>query len=279
MFQYAAGRAMSHRLRVDLLVDTRSLHLEGASHNGYELSRVFTIDCDHATDEAVHQMLGWRSARNVQRLLRKLPIRTGKYICEPHFHYWPELQSIAPPYYLDGYWQSFRYFSSEASLIASDFTFRRELQGENACIGRMIDAHPESASIHVRRGDYVSHRSAAKHHGTCGVEYYREAMAYLRTRSSQPMQYFVFSDDLNWAEDKLPLPPSTVFVQQNRGADSHFDLQLMARCRHNILANSSFSWWAAWLNGHDRKTVIAPRRWFLTNYDTSGLTPPEWVRL
>lgn len=279
MFQYATGRALSHRLGVAMQVDTRSLHLEGASHNGYELSRVFNIDSDRATDAGVRRMLGWRSSRIVQRLLRKLPTHGGSYIFEPHFHYWPGLDRITPPCYIDGYWQSFRYFSTEAALIASDFTFRLELQGDNDRVSRMIDEHPQSASIHVRRGDYVSHPSAAKHHGTCGVEYYREAMAYLSTRSAKPIRYFIFSDDLEWARENLALPSDAVFVQHNRGTDSHFDLQLMARCRHNILANSSFSWWAAWLNRNNEKMVVAPRRWFLADYDTSALTPPDWVRL
>lgn len=282
MFQYAAGQALASRVRQPMEIDTRSIYREGVSHNGFELSRVFMVDPEQATDRSVGSLLGWRSPRPVQRVLRRLKVRRlcGRYIPEPHFHYWPAIERLRGSCYLDGYWQSFLYFASNAAQLRSDFRFRLPLEGENARLADQIAAAPRSVSIHVRRGDYVSSSEAASHHGTAGIDYYRAAVTLVAGRLIQPPQFFVFSDDIVWARTNLILPEAdTVFVAHNTGVDSHFDMRLMSYCRHNIIANSSFSWWAAWLNSNPDKMVIAPKRWVLAPYDTKTLTPPSWTRI
>lgn len=281
MFQYAAGQALASRLRQPMEIDTRSIYREGAAHNGFELSRVFMMDPAQATDRSVARLLGWRSPRLVQRVLRRLstPRLCNPYVPEPHFHYWPAFEELRASCYLDGYWQSFLYFSSSAAQLRTDFRFRLPLEGENARVAEQIAAAPRSVSIHVRRGDYVSSRQTASHHGTAGVEYYRAAVALISASLIQPPQFFVFSDDIAWARASLTLPADTVFVAHNTGTDSHFDMHLMSRCQHSIIANSSFSWWAAWLNRNPDKIVIAPLRWVLAPYDTATLTPASWIRI
>lgn len=279
MFQYVAGRALSARLGTGLQVDVRSHGKEGASHNGYELARVFCIDPAEATDESVNRMLGWRSHRNVQRVLRKVKLAGGNYVAEPHFHHWPGFDELTDGCYLDGYWQSYRYFETVESLVRNDLRFRLPLEHENMRVAQLIDAEPASASIHVRRGDYVSNKSASSHHGTCDMAYYGAALEHLGRAARSSLRVFVFSDDIDWVKANLPLPSNAVYVGHNHGRDSHFDMQLMSRCRHNILANSSFSWWAAWLNQFDDQVVVAPKRWFLADYDTTTLTPSSWIRL
>ena len=279
MFQYAAGRALSSRVGSRLQVDVRSHHLEGASHNGYELERVFSVAPEQATDQSVADVLGWRRSRQVQRLLRKLKVRTGRYVVEPHFHHWSGFERLESPCYLDGYWQSTEYFSRIADVIASDFQFRQPLKGENARLAELIDSQPRAVSLHVRRGDYISNKSAAVHHGTCDLDYYHRATSRMAQELQGQPRYVVFSDDIDWARANLNLSPDAVFVGHNQGKDSHFDMQLMSRCRHHILANSSFSWWGAWLNRRAERTVLAPKRWFLAAHDTSTLTPADWIRL
>ncbi len=278
MFQYAAGRALSLRLGTALSIDLRSP--DSAAHNGYELSKVFQVKAPKVNDEATRRLLGWRGGQRAQRLLRKLKVHADRYACEPQLYaYWPRFEHLASPVYLDGYWQSHLYFAPIEPSLRRDFEFRQPLSGANLSLAQQIAATEHAASVHVRRGDYLATPKAVAHHGTCSTDYYARAISYLNGKFSGTERYFVFSDDIDWARQHLPLPQDTVFVNHNRGQDSHFDMQLMARCRHNIIANSSFSWWAAWLNGHADKVVIAPERWVLAPCDTTTLTPPDWLRL
>lgn len=286
MFQYAVGRALSLRLGQALEVDIRTLFREGAAHNGYELSRVFRIDPSQATDASVRRLLGWRGLRTAQRVMkvgvrRGVPVKwTRPYVPEPHFHYWSGIAELDDGCYLDGYWQSPRYFEAVAGTIRQDFAFRHALSGENERIAREIGGCDASVSLHVRRGDYVTNPRATSHHGLMGVDYYRRAVDALALgRASHSPTFFVFSDDIAWAAAELPLPEDTRFISHNSGSDSHFDLQLMSLCRHHIVANSSFSWWAAWLGQHDGSIVVAPKTWFRAPYDTRTLTPDEWIRV
>lgn len=281
MFQYAAGRALASRVSQRIEIDTRLIYREGTFHNGFELSRIFTADPTHATDRSVGHLLGWRSPRLVQRVLRrsKAKVLCGRYVPEPHFHYWQAFKELKGSCYLDGYWQSFLYFATIEAQLRSDFSFCVPLEHANARTAAHIAAAPQSVSIHVRRGDYISNSQAASHHGTASLEYYLAAVNLVTTRLTLPARFFVFSDDIAWARTNLSLPEDTVFVDHNTGEDSHFDMQLMSRCQHNIIANSSFSWWAAWLNQNPVKIVIAPVRWFLSPYDTTSLTPPSWIRI
>ena len=281
MFQYAAGSALATRLRQPLEIDIRSIRLEGVSHNGYEIAHVFYTEPTHATDQSVSRLLGWRSSRTVQRVLRRSGATAlfGRYVPEPHFHPWSGFDALDSGCYLDGYWQSQRYFAATTHQLHADFAFRQPLRGSNAILAERIAAATMAVSVHVRRGDYVSSSRAAAHHGMPELDYYRMALERLTSSLALAPTCFVFSDDIAWARTNLSLPNDTVFVDHNRGSDSHFDMHLMSRCRHHIIANSSFSWWAAWLNRRADKIVIAPKRWFLTSYDTSELTPPDWIRI
>lgn len=281
MFQYATGQALAMRVCQPMEVDTRSIDREGIARNGFELSRVFMVDPEQASNRSVSKLLGWRSPRLAQRVLRRLnrPRLCAPYVSEPHFHYWPAFEALGGSCYLDGYWQSFQYFAAIDSKLRSDFRFRLHLDGENARIAHEIATAPRSVSIHVRRGDYVTSSQAASHHGTAGADYYRAAIELVSICLIEAPRFFVFSDDIAWARSNLTLPEDTVFVAHNSGPASHFDMRLMSCCQHNIIANSSFSWWAAWLNPNPTKMVVAPERWVLAPYDTSTLTPPTWTRI
>lgn len=176
-----------------------------------------------------------------------------------------------------GYWQSERYFQDIVGIIRRDFSFQRPLAGLNLSLVKQI-AETNSVSLHIRRGDYVSNPQAFAIHGVCSIEYYEAAIKYVAERVSSP-NFFVFSDDMDWARSHLEIRHACCYVENNKGADSYVDMQLMSRCKHNIVANSSFSWWGAWLNGNADKLVTAPRRWFANETDTTDLLPSAWVRL
>lgn len=194
---------------------------------------------------------------------------------EPHFHFDPRFDELEPPIYLHGYLQSHRYFAGLEDEIRSLFTLRDPLSPGAAALCAELEALPCPAAIHVRRGDYVGHAL----HGTLGWEYYRRAIEILDAATDSAATYFVFSDDAAQARELLGDVDRVRFVDVSTSA--HEDLLLMSRCRHAIVANSSFSWWAAWLNPNPEKRVVAPSAWFAPELsrtrDLADLIPAAWT--
>jgi hypothetical protein len=135
-----------------------------------------------------------------------------------------------------------------------------------------------SISLHIRRGDYVSNRAVAKKHGLCSLDYYYSAIELIRAKVPNP-SLFVFSDDLDWARQNIKTSLPISFIANNKRDESYKDMYFMTQCKHNITANSSFSWWGAWLNASPNKLVICPKRWFLDRSNVSDLIPPNWELL
>ena len=147
----------------------------------------------------------------------------------------------------------------------------------NLTISEQI-AKCNSVSLHIRRGDYVSNLEANKTHGFIGIEYYNKAISFIHEQILQP-HFFVFSDDIAWARENLGLIINVVFINHNQGRSSFEDMRLMSLCKYNIIANSSFSWWGAWLNTAPDKIVITPKQWFANGQDTSDLMPENWLKM
>lgn len=279
MFQYAAGRSLSLKNNTRLALDVAAFEGYGL-HQGFELNRVFSAPIALASDADRQDMLGWRRSPVVRRLLAKLPLAmpAGEhFVQEPHFHYWPGFEQLGPNSYLAGYWQSEKYFSDFSVQIRMDFTFRATLVGKNAELAQVISAS-QAVSLHVRRGDYVSNPKTNSVHGVCGLDYYHAAIEYIREIIDAPHIY-IFSDDIEWARSHLRVDLPCDYVGHNSGTESHIDMWLMSLCKHNIIANSSFSWWGAWLNAHPKKIVIAPRQWFAYGGVTTDLISPAWTQL
>lgn len=282
MFQYACARALATELRLPLKV---TLDMFGAYtfHNGPELERVFSLELNVAQPADLRRIIGaLRVSPTVRRTLANkvlAPLRGPLFIAEPHYRYWNGLLDRARAGgYLQGYWQSERYFLKHAATIRSDFTFRQTPTGRNAGLARAI-LDSVSVSVHVRRGDYITNAKALSVHGTCVPEYYFKAIESLSQRVPQA-RLFAFSDDPQWvAEVLMPRYPGLVLVDHNRGENSYNDMRLMSLCRHHIIANSSFSWWGAWLNPHPDKIVIAPSQWFANGTDSTDLIPDTWICL
>ena len=276
MFQYAAGRALALSTNQPLLLDLRDFS-NYALHSGFELQRVFQIVAKEATNSVVREMLGWKSSALARRLLKRRPfswLRGKEFVAEPHFQYWPGIVDLRRDCYLYGYWQSERYFFSVSDSIRSEFTFQAPLTGNNKQLSDEI-ADCQAVSLHVRRGDYVNDRKTSQLMYACSEAYYQAAIDYIAGQVDQPV-YFVFSDDIAWCQRNLRLSSPHFWVSHNSGAESYRDMQLMSLCRHHIIANSSFSWWGAWLNSRSDKIVVAPRRWFAKPINTSDLVPREW---
>ncbi len=279
MFQYAAGRALSLRLGLPLKLDLSSF-AGYRLHHGYQLMDVFACQPSVASREDVRTLLGWREYLLVRRLLSRpclAFLRSERLIIEPHFHCWPGIVNITGNCYLQGYWQSERYFADASAVIRADFAFREPLVGRNAELVTRI-VRKEAVSLHIRRGDYVSDPKTRAVLELCSLDYYRAAVRHIAKRIASP-EFFVFSDDIAWARENLDLGFPCVYIDHNCGIDSYKDMHLMSLCRHHILANSSFSWWGAWLNPRPDKIIVAPARWFANDFNAADLVPAAWVRL
>jgi len=282
MFQYACARALALELDFPLKVTIDMFGLY-ASHRCPELERVFAIKLEVAQPKELRRMIGalrtppavrWVLGSNMFAFLRG-----PRFIVEPHFRFWDGLLDRAHMgSYLQGYWQSQRYFSKHMAAIRSDFTFAQSSTGRNSELARAI-RESIAVSVHVRRGDYVSNPKILSVYGVCTPEYYIKAMERLR-KAVPEARFFVFSDDPQWVAEVLaPRYPGLVLVDHNRAGDSYNDMRLMSLCRHHIIANSTFSWWGAWLNPDPGKIVVAPCNWFANGTDTRDLLPQSWERL
>jgi hypothetical protein len=176
--------------------------------------------------------------------------------------------------YLFGYWQSHRIVDAVAADLRRDLAFRDPPSRANLELLDRIARTPNAVSLHVRRGDFTL---AAEGNRALPLAYYADAIAYFQQRLEDPT-FFVFSDDMAFTRHNLPGTPRGVFVDHNDDASSFEDLRLMSACHHHIIANSSFSWWGAWLNARPDKLVYAPRYW-MTSPDSyyPGLLPPDWI--
>ena len=180
--------------------------------------------------------------------------------------------------YVRGFWQSELYFKSIEELIRKDFTFASEPTGSNKELAKAI-ATQQAVSLHIRRGDYVNIQSTNEYHGTCSIEYYQKAIEYILSNLSDPV-FYIFSDDLPWVKANLDVSAPHIFAEGNDATTNFEDLRLMSLCKHHIIANSSFSWWGAWLNPSKTKIVIAPKRWMNDpEFDSKDLIPKNWIRI
>ncbi len=274
MFQYAAGKALAMRLEA-------TLSFEGFGKDSERKSRVQVLDSfdlpdafTPITSRRFDKLLFKLARRGWPVRLRGLPI----YV-EPHFHYTPHFETIDRGCYLVGGWMSERYFESIRAVLLEDFSFKGEMTEGSLLLFRQISDCPCSVAVHVRRGDYVEDPRILARHGICGRDYYEAAMNRLREQDGR-CSFFVFSDDVARVEREFAGLKDLTFV---RGNTQEEDLHLMASCQHIVIANSTFSWWAAWLNRHADKSVIAPKRWFgpelMDKLDTKDLLPPDWHKI
>lgn len=277
LFQYAAGRAVAHRHHTELRLDTSAIDADRLRR--YALGH-FRISASVLTDEE-RERLGvvrapkGRIGRTLERFLgpAKLPM-----IRESTYEFDPTVLDAPKACCLEGYWQSPRYFSEIEPQIREECVVCDSLSGTNLEVSAQID-DCLSVSLHVRRGDYVAQKNTNRYHGTCSLEYYSAAEALLLDRLGK-IRLFVFSDDPDWAESNLRFDSTATIVRHNAPEKDYEDLRLMSRCRHHIIANSTFSWWGAWLSAHPEKLIVAPRDWFReAKMNASDLVPQSWIRI
>jgi len=275
LFQYAFGRQLAEALGVPLHLDLRSFGeiVPGQTVRSYELG-VYPISAEIAEPSHLPKLKTSKPGRWLARAAATCGLQMDVIEYLPP-GYRAGLPTKRNALYV-GYWQSAEYFQHSAELLRIELTPKREPNASNREYAVKI-ANTNAVSLHVRRGDYASVARTNQTHGLAPLEYYRESIRTMRERTEAPT-FFVFSDDLAWCRENLPLGDSAVYVEGNGGAMAYEDLRLMSLCRHHVIANSSFSWWGAWLNPSPAKIVIAPARWFAdSTIDTTDMIPKEWI--
>jgi hypothetical protein len=271
LFQYTAGRALSIHLNTPFKLD--NITSKKNNQRTYALSW-FNINPQMATKKEIKKIICF------PKLYRYKPKLFAKYkpsiYVEPHFHFSNNFFNLKNPVYLDGYWQSEKYFSLYETIVREDLTIQKKyIEHLNVKINEMKNCN--SVAIHIRRGDYTNSK-ILYYHGLLQPSYYTKAIDYIANQTQSIKLYF-FSDDINWVKENIQISHPHEFVTSYTKSAIE-DFYLMSQCKHNITANSSFSWWAAWLNPNPSKIVIAPKKWFNKSpHNTTDLIPNEWIKL
>lgn len=261
MFQYAAAKALSldkkKRLRIDIsLFEEYKLHAYGLNH--------LNVKTKFYQEDTI-----WK------KRLKKLFKRTTFIYREPTFNYNIDLFKIkADDIFLEGYFQSEKYFIKYENIIRKEFRIIAQLKKKTIDTLAYIQS-VDAVSIHFRRADYIGNPV----HETDKTEFYKQALQIIESKVENPV-YFLFSDDMPWVKENFTTNFETHYIDFNNAETNYEDLKLMSSCKHNIIANSSFSWWGAWLNNNPDKIVVAPKLWFNDEtIDTSDLIPINWIKL
>ena len=267
LFQYAVGRALAlhHRLplKLDLTIfKTYKLHR-------YLLDQ-FAIQADIATEDEIIKLKGRNNV--LFSALRKAGlVKRKSYLKEKRSSYFDASVFKKDDVYLDGYWQNELYFSDIREELLRDLTSISSMSELGVVYMEGIK-NSNSVSLHVRRGNYLN----LKNFNVLDINYYMKAVEYIRKNVEKPT-FYIFSDDLEWCKNSLGFLDNCIFVDSTKTEID--DLKLMSFCKHNIIANSSFSWWGAWLNQNCKKTVIAPKGWLLNDPGSSNVILSDWVKM
>lgn len=273
MFQYAFQKRLEYTFPEEsILAETFSFENYDL-HQGFELESIFNIALDHCSKEQLSAVASV-STTALSKVKTKLFGRKKSEIFESElqkFSFDTTLLRLEGDRYFFGYWQSHQYIDPVRDKLLEDFTLRTPLDTQNM---KTIQAmrNSNSISLHVRRGDYINHPNFG---GICDLQYYKRAIRVVEEKVKSP-SFFVFSDDIDWCKENIPLENAT-YINWNVGKNSFLDMILMSNCQNNIIANSSFSWWGAYLNTNHHKIVVAPSKWKNNMDGTRDLLPNSWI--
>ncbi len=287
MFQYAAGRGIAHDTYQTFKMEIESGFINDFYKRKYSL-RHFNILENIATKSDLPRSIdvtkkNYFIARSIRFLNNRNPLGGWKILYEKNLLYDQRVYAPWDKKYLIGYWQSEKYFLNIRDILYKEFTLKYPLERKNMAVAEIMHK-TNSVSVHFRRLHGISDGVVTAAHseiygGALTLDYYQNALKYISERITD-LHIFVFSDHPEWARNNVNLPFPTYFVDHNDDEHSYEDLRLMSLCKHNIIANSSFSWWGAWLNSNIDKIVIAPKRWFRNpSLKTSDLIPVSWYSI
>jgi hypothetical protein len=268
MFQYALGRNLALKNHTELKLDISQVE----NYDPYS-SRldVFNIPLNLASKSQLRLIRFF----NKTRLPKVLPFNYN-HVYEKDRHFDTSILQMKGNIVLHGYWQTENYFKDIRDTLIKEFTVKNEPNDLNKSMLEKIK-NSNSVCIHVRRGDYVANKKTNAFHGTCTLDYYQNAVKSLDRKIRTP-ELFIFSDDSSWTQNNLQFAHPTTYVTINNSIKGYEDIRLMCNCKHFIIANSSFSWWGAWLSINPEKIICTPKRWF-RNDDEGDIIPKSWIRI
>ena len=280
MFQYATGRQLAHRLgtglRLDLSLYKNMAEIDTPRHYDLDCYRISSqvasrVDLSRMLPTDFQATLAYRTKRRLgfDKHLRPLG--------EPNKAFYDVVLRARDNTYLVGWWQNEKYFADIRNILLIEFEPKKISTYSQSMLKLITGSN--AVSIHVRRGDYVTNKYAKNEHGLVPLSYYSSAANHIIKRAASP-HFFVFSDDMDWCKKNLKLGSNIDFVE-SKGRHDCEDIWLMQHCQHNIIANSSFSWWGGWLNENPGKLVIAPKSWFANKEadKETEIVPEAWMRL
>lgn len=279
MFQYAAGKALALRNNTDLALDLSWFEREALDA---DTPRDFELDCFNFKEKCISQneyLMNDEDISAINKILKKIgnPKRTQVNIFKEKSHsYNLDFANLKNNIYLEGYWQSEKYFKNYRKELLYAFSFKNN---PNELNKKMMEemASTNSVSIHVRRGDYASNPSTTSFHGLMGLDYYRSAIKIMQDKVYDP-HFYIFSDDPEWTRENIKIKSPTTFISHN--TKGYEDMRLMTHSKNHIIANSSFSWWGAWLSTHKNRVVISPEAWFQNkSVDTKDIAAEGWLKI
>ncbi|MGH2508781.1 MAG: alpha-1,2-fucosyltransferase [Ktedonobacteraceae bacterium] len=287
MFQYAAAKGLAMRsavgVRADLVFLLNRLPRTGFVFREYDLD-IFGLNLPKTR---LSRTVVAARINPLPLLVRKLELRVrealrpGYVISERRpFTYDPTVQSNSGNAYLVGYWQSYKYFREIEASIRGDFQLRHKMSERAMDLLSQISSERESVCLNIRRADYVTIAATNRYSGVLDINYFNRAISIINGKLRKP-RFFVFSDDIEWCLKNLASESSMTIVDHTYAGRKYGDyLALMMSCRHFIIPNSTFGWWAAWLGGSTDKIVIAPEAWVRdTAISTADLIPADWIRI
>jgi hypothetical protein len=277
MFQYALARHLAIKTNSVLKLDISDLMKKeknlNHTHRDFELNN-FKIKAEIANSNEISEFKS-KKIRFITKLILKLFPNINfltSIIIEKKITYNKWILKYKGNKYLDGYWQSESYFKDIRSQLLEDFTLTN-LENDNISDIVKEIKNNDSVSLHIRRGDYISKYS--NYYYTQTPNYYYQAVAIIKEKNPN-IKVFIFSDEIEWAKENIQLDVEVFFVKPNK---SYEDIYLMSLCKHNIIANSTFSWWGAWLNNNQNKICIAPKNWYKNPKMKTDLIPKNWIIL
>ncbi|SEM69141.1 Glycosyl transferase family 11 [bacterium A37T11] len=276
MFQYAFYKSLElqfKNVKADILEFENYTH-----HNGFELEKIFPLRINHASRFEIN-FIDFRNRAWKYRKLRRLLFFKGGYYEEwPFFSYEDSIFRDHSSKIYWGYWQHHDYVDKVGDQLRKDFVFPALDPSPNLELLKELGQEEKSVAIHVRRGDYLKDPYLG---GLVNLAYFENGISYMKERLAHP-RFYVFSDDMAWCKENLPLGNDAIFVDWNIGNESYRDMQLISQCKHAIISNSTFSWWGAWLNQHPEKLVVVPKLWWRhpdIKVDTSQMHPTAWITI
>lgn len=283
MFQYAAARRLALRHDTELALDCSYLGNPESldTPRRYELSKL-SIRARKASALEIAEFSGtsrtfWQRSLIALRHYRGIAHRATP-VYETQMGFNPEVLNLPDNVYLSGYWQSERYFADIADTILNELSPAEEIAEEDLTLSKQMKSGT-SVAVHFRRGDYVENPRTAAFHGVLPLAYYEQALQHIAGALTEPKLY-IFSDDPGWVRSSIKFPfPAYIMNNESRRSPCE-DMRLMSLCSHAIIANSSFSWWGAWMIRNTDKIVIAPKRWVLnTRVKIRDLLPESWIKI